>query len=68
MGQKVVWFVLGILLVSLFFVSAYSAGENIHPGAPAVQRIDNTVPVYCIGGEVSKYFKETAQVNPPAEH
>ena len=63
MRQKVVWSILGILLGSLFVVFAYQSGGNIHSSAPAVQRIDNTVPVYCIGGKVSKYFKETTQVN-----
>ncbi|WP_457750898.1 hypothetical protein [Thermococcus sp.] len=39
MRQKVVWFVLGVLVGSLFVVSAYPTGGNVQYVTPAVQRI-----------------------------
>ncbi|WP_297465447.1 hypothetical protein [Thermococcus sp.] len=39
MRQKVVWFVLGVLVGSLFVVSAYPAGNDVQYAAPAVQKI-----------------------------
>jgi len=39
MRQKVVWFLLGVLVESLFVVSAYPTNGGIQYGAPAIQRI-----------------------------
>ena len=39
MRQKVVWFILGVLVGSLFVVSAYPTNESVQYGAPTIQRI-----------------------------
>ncbi|MCD6373332.1 MAG: hypothetical protein J7L37_07305 [Thermococcus sp.] len=39
MRQKVVWFILGVLVGSLFVVSAYPTENNVQYVAPAVQKI-----------------------------
>ena len=39
MRQKVVWFILGVLVGSLFVVSAYPTGNNVQYVAPAVQNL-----------------------------
>ena len=64
MRQKVVWFVLGVLVGSLFVVSAYPTNSSVQYSVPVVQKINNTVPVYYVGSNVSKYFKEAIRMNP----
>ncbi len=39
MRQKVVWFILGVLVGTLFVVSAYSSSESVQYAVPAIQRI-----------------------------
>lgn len=41
MRQKVVWFILGVLIGSLFFVSAYPSESTIQYTAPAVQKLQD---------------------------
>ncbi len=64
MQQKVVLLILGVLVGSLFFASAYPTGNNVQHSVPVVQKINNTVPVYYMGSNVSKYFKEAIPMNP----
>lgn len=61
MRQKVVWFILSILVGSLFVVSAYPFERDTGYGDSAFQ-LDNTVPVYYIGDGVSKYFLKATRV------
>ena len=42
MRQKVVWFVLGVLVGSLFFASAYPTGNNVQHVAPAIQKLSGS--------------------------
>lgn len=63
MGQKVVWFVLWVLVGSLFVVSAHptnGSANSISLGG----KINNTVPVYYIGSNIPGYFVKTMRVNP----
>ncbi|WP_297068698.1 hypothetical protein [Thermococcus sp.] len=41
MRQKVVWFVLGVLVGSLFLASAYPTGNNVQYVPPIIQRISS---------------------------
>ncbi|NJE85823.1 hypothetical protein E3E23_08315 [Thermococcus sp. CX2] len=54
MRQKVVWFILGVLVGSLFVVSAYPTTDNIQYGTPELQKIvkDNytTYLIYSANG------------------
>ncbi|WP_297073749.1 hypothetical protein [Thermococcus sp.] len=63
MRQKVVWFILGVLVGSLFVVSAYPTNGNIK-STNLGEKINNTVPVYYIGSDIPKYFVKTRRVNP----
>ena len=63
MRQKVGWFILGVLVVSLFVVSAYPTNGSAQSTNP-VEKINNTVPVYYIGSSIPGYFVKTMRVNP----
>ncbi len=67
MRQKVVWLTLGVLIGSLFVVSAYPTNGSSRHTVPVFQRINNAVPVYFIGNNIPRYFTETAQANPSLE-
>ncbi|NJF24483.1 hypothetical protein [Thermococcus sp. Bubb.Bath] len=42
MRQKIVWFVLGVLIGSLFVVAAYPTSRAVQYGVPTVQKIDGS--------------------------
>ncbi|WP_457750806.1 hypothetical protein [Thermococcus sp.] len=68
MRQKVVWFILGVLVGSLFVVSAHptgseASGSNIQHTTLGIQKINNKVPVYYIGETFPEYFKNTLQIS-----
>ena len=58
MRQKVIWFVIGVLVGSLFVISAYPTNGNIK-STNLRGKINNTVPVYYIGSNIPKYFVKT---------
>jgi hypothetical protein len=63
MRQKIVWFILGVLVGSLFLVAAYPQGSSPKNNIPSFQKIDNGIPVYYIGNETPRYFLRTAKVS-----
>jgi hypothetical protein len=63
MRQKVVWFIIGVLIGSLFVASAYQNWSRIPQKTPVVSKINNDVPVYFIGDSVQKYFKDARRAD-----
>ncbi|MDI3474755.1 MAG: hypothetical protein PWQ79_1206 [Thermococcaceae archaeon] len=59
MRQKMVWFILGVLVGSLFVVSAYPTGREVQYGVPTVQKIaGNNYTAYIL------YSKEGLPLDP----
>ncbi|WP_157727200.1 hypothetical protein [Thermococcus profundus] len=57
-----VWFVLGLMIGSLFLVAAYPQGSSPKNDTPPFQKIENSILVYYIGNETPSYFLRTAKV------